>query len=348
MTSLFVLLVISLASAVGAWRLRPSYGDGAAMALLALALAVALPWPYAAMLAVIGLVAAAMLHRAAPPLAALPLAPAAAPSPSPLPAAPPAPLTIPPSRREPRPSAGVRARFMAAMGHELRSPLNSISGFAQLLEDGSDGPLNDAQRENVILVRRAAEELLTLLIDILDAARIEAGRIRLDRQWIAPVEVLTLALDRIRQSETEPPSIEAQVQPGLSPLYVDRTRLGQAVFNVLRAVVRNGATQHVRVREMREGDRAVVRFELLDRDKLITEADAARAFDPDPAARPEGRSLALGLALSVARELAQLHGGGARAESVDGGTNWMLWVPVESDEAPPEPVRRGPRPRAVR
>ncbi len=253
-------------------------------------------------------------------------------------------------RKESIPPVGVRARFMAAMGHELRSPLNSISGFAQLLEDGSDGPLNDAQRENVVLVRRAAGELITLLTDILDAARIEAGRVRLDRQWIAPVEVLTLALERSRAvSDVEHASVDAQVQPGLSPLFVDRARLGQALFNVLRALVRGRPTIYARVREMREGDETVVRFELHDRGTPVTDADAARAFDPDPAARPQGRSLALGLALSVARDLARLHGGDARAEPLDGGTNWIVWVPAQSDEPPPPRARRATSPaRGVR
>jgi two-component system sensor histidine kinase KdpD len=192
-------------------------------------------------------------------------------------------------------------------------------------------------------VRRAAGELLTLLTDILDTARIEAGRVRLDRQWTAPVEVLTLALERLRAQSESDANIEAQVQPGLSPLYVDRARLGQALLNVMRAVPRDRKL-HARVRESREGTRAVVRFELHDRAKPITDSDALRAFDPDPAARPEGRSLAIGLALSVARDLAQLHGGDARAESLDGGTNWIVWVPAESDVDPPPPARRSPRP----
>ncbi len=252
---------------------------------------------------------------------------------------------------EVRPPPGVRARFMAAMGHELRSPLNSILGFAQILEDGSDGPLEEAQRENVVLVRRAAHDLLMLLTDILDAARIEANRVRLDRQWVAPVEVLTLALERLRaQSELELPSIDAELQPGLAPLFVDRVRLGQAVFNVLRAAVRPRAPLLARVRELREGEQTRVRFELHDRGRPITDADALRAFDPDPAARPQGRSLALGLALSVARDLAVLHGGDARAESLDGGTLWIVWVPAASDD--PAPSTRGaprsPRPPPVR
>lgn len=250
------------------------------------------------------------------------------------------------AQRAARSAPGVRARFMAAMGHDLRSPLNSIMGFAQLLEDGSDGPLNDAQRENVVMVRRASQELLTLLTDILDAARIEAGRAKLDRQWTAPVEVLTLALERLRAAaDADLPAIEAELQPGLSPLFVDRARLAQAVLNVLRATVRPRAALRARVREAREGEQSVIRFELHDRERAVSDADALRAFDPDPDARPQGRSLALGLALSVARDLAQLHGGDARAESFDGGTLWILWVPATSPDAPPpkqaRPAARG-------
>lgn len=325
-------LAVGLAFLARGWRVVAR--DAESIAALALALGAAVPWPYGLVVALLGLAGGAWIHVARArverqALRALAERRAAAVVRADRPA------------RKTRPPVGVRARFMAAMGHELRSPLNSISGFAQLLEDGSDGPLNDAQLENVVLVRRAADELITLLTDILDAARIEAGRIRLERAWIAPVEVLTLALERERgESETERAVVEVQVQPGLSPLFVDRARLGQAVFNVLRAVVRGRAAIHARVRETTEAGRPVVRFELYDRGTPISATDAARAFDPDPAARPQGRSLALGLALSVARDLAQLHGGGARAEPLDGGTNWMLWVPAEiSDEPAPRRAR---------
>ena len=103
---------------------------------------------------------------------------------------------------------------------------------------------------------------------------------------------------------------------------------------MLRAALRPRAALVARVREVREGGPAIVRFELHDAGRPISEGDALRAFDPDPAARPQGRSLALGLALSVARDLAQLHGGDARAEALDGGTLWIVWVPAATDDAP--------------
>ncbi|MFO0683317.1 MAG: HAMP domain-containing sensor histidine kinase [Sandaracinus sp.] len=293
--------------------------------------------------------AIALVGRLAEESARRALAAKAEPAPPPPPAPAPAPKTsLRPSSRSSsslRAPASVRARFMAAMGHELRSPLNSITGFAQLLEDGSDGPLNDAQRENVMLVRRAAEELLTLLTDILDAARIEAGRFQLRKEWVAPVEVLTRALDRARAlPELEGQQVEAQIQPGLGAIYVDRARLGQALCNVLRAIGRAKRTVHARVRESYEGERPVIRFEIHDRSRPITDAEAARLFDSDPAARPAGRSLALGLALSLARELAQMHRGGARAEPFDGGTAWIVWIPAEPP--PDAPGAGGTRSRA--
>ena len=361
MTIVVVRVLVAIAFAVLARRLRGVGSEVEALVALGVALAIVVPWPTSVAIVVTALVLAAIRHRAQQRIErerdtlATYFASIRVESAGIVRGAQPAVddalarraidrlvereaelvKTVAAERAPPRVPAGVRARFMAAMGHELRSPLNSITGFAQLLEDGSEGPLNEAQRENVVLVRRASSELLTLLTDILDTARIEAGRVTLERHWIAPIEVLTLALSRAREHpETEALAIEAELQPGLEPLFVDRGRLAQALVNVLRAVGRSGTPLTARVREVRHGETSVVRFEVHDRSYAISDADAARAFDPDPAARAKGRSLALGLALSVARDLAQLHGGDARAEAVGRGTSWIVWVPAETTDEP--------------
>src|SRR5690606_28039776 len=95
-------------------------------------------------------------------------------------------------------AGGLRTRFMAAMSHELKSPLNSILGFGQLLEGGVDGALTSGQHESVVMIREAAEELLLLLTDILDLARLEAGKLALHRQWTPSVEILTEAIEKAR------------------------------------------------------------------------------------------------------------------------------------------------------
>ena len=233
-------------------------------------------------------------------------------------------------------STNVRARFMAAMGHELRSPLNSIIGFAQVLEDGADGPLTHAQQENVLLVRVAAEELLLLLTDILDSSRLEAGRVRLDRKWTASVEILTLTTQRTRgmleQSDRE---IEAEVQPGLPALFVDRGRIAQALQNLVRQALRGGGRGVLKLsaRSIEVSGKPMVRFDVTDPSRELSDADVRHAFDPDPEMpRATARSLALGLALGLARDLARLHGGDARCESA-GGACWYLLLPTGSDTA---------------
>lgn len=233
-------------------------------------------------------------------------------------------------------STSVRSRFMAAMGHELRSPLNSIIGFAQVLEDGADGPLTPAQQENVSLVRLAAEELLLLLTDILDSSRLEAGRVRLDRKWTASVEILTLTTQRARpQLDIVERDIEAEVQPGLPPLFVDRARIAQSLQNLVRQALKaNGkGPLRLRARSVTIDGASMVRFDVVDPSRDLSEADVKHAFDPDPdLPRAAGRSLALGLALGLARDLARLHGGDARCENA-GGACWYLLLPVEGDTA---------------
>ncbi|MEZ4337967.1 MAG: histidine kinase dimerization/phospho-acceptor domain-containing protein [Sandaracinaceae bacterium] len=113
----------------------------------------------------------------------------------------------------------LRSRFMASMSHDLKSPLNSIVGFSQILEAGLDGELSDAQRQSVSMIRRSAEELILLLTDTLDLARLEAGRLELSLGWVPSVEILTEAVRRGRAlvagREVE---IEAELQPGLPPV----------------------------------------------------------------------------------------------------------------------------------
>ncbi len=239
-------------------------------------------------------------------------------------------------------SSNVRSRFMAAMGHELRSPLNSIIGFAQVLEDGADGPLTPAQRENVSLVRVAAEELLLLLTDILDSSRLEAGRVLLDRKWTASVEILTLTTQRARPLlETTERELEAEIQPGLPPLFVDRARIAQSLQNLVRQALRGSGKKalRLRARAVALDGRAMVRFDVVDPSRELSDAEVNHAFDPDPdLPRKAGRSLALGLALGLARDLARLHGGDARCENADGAC-WYLLVPVDAEEARPRPGR---------
>ncbi|UJR86504.1 sensor histidine kinase [Sandaracinus amylolyticus] len=232
----------------------------------------------------------------------------------------------------------VRSRFMAAMGHELRSPLNSIVGFAQLLEDGADGPMTHDQRESVVMVRRSAEDLLRLLGDILDSARLDARRLRIKREWTPSVEIVTEAV-RLGRSIVEGTAvkIDPQIQAGLPPVYVDRARIVQAVVATFRHAARGKSEGVLTVRagigDARSGARALL-IEVRDDARSLGEDDLARIFDAfgDLRDSTSGRRVGgLGLALSLARKLVRLHDGDVWAECRDAtSTRYVVAVPLHT------------------
>lgn len=230
----------------------------------------------------------------------------------------------------------VRSRFMAAMGHELRSPLNSIVGFAQLLEEGADGPLTPGQHESVVMVRRSAQELLRLLTDILDSARLDAGRLRLKRAWTPSVEIVTEAA-RIGRSVVEGHAvqIEEQVQPGMPPVHVDRARIVQAVAATFRHAARGKSSGALELRArtgLAPDGVASLLVEVRDASRVMTAEERERVFDPFGQLRDaaSGRRMGgLGLALALARKLVRLHGGDVWAESrAPEGTRYVVSVPL--------------------
>jgi signal transduction histidine kinase len=237
----------------------------------------------------------------------------------------------------------LRTRFMASMSHELRSPLNSIVGFAQLLEEGMDGELAEGQRESVQMIRRGAEELIRLLTDVLDLARLEAGKLHLDREWVPSVELLTEAVTRGQAMvEGRDVEIEAELQPGLPAVRVDRRRILQSVLALFRhaslAMRRTTIRLRARVAPGPPGPDPQLRLELYDAVGAIPAAEVARIFEAfQEITAPTGRRVGgLGMALSLSRELVRLHGGEVWADSVPGaGTIICVALPLEDGTAEP-------------
>jgi signal transduction histidine kinase len=234
-----------------------------------------------------------------------------------------------------------RSRFMSAMGHELRSPLNSIVGFAQMLEEGADGPLAPGPRESVVMVRRSAQELLRLLTDILDSARLEAGRLQLRRAWTPAVEITTESVHLGRNIiEGQAVEIDTLVQPGLPPVYVDRARIVQAVVAAFRHAARNKTDGVLQLRATtgRAPDgRASLLVEVRDSARALHPDELERVFDAFGALRDTSsgqRRGGLGMALSLARNLVRLHGGEVWAESrAPEGTRYVVAVPLATSMA---------------
>lgn len=231
----------------------------------------------------------------------------------------------------------LRTRFMAAMGHELRSPLNSIVGFAQLLERGMEGDLTEGQRESVTMVRRSAEELILLLTDVLDLARLEAGRLHLEKQWTPSVEILTEAVARGRNIvEGREVEIEAELQPGLPPVHVDSRRIVQAVVALFRHAASSLRRTNIRLRARvapgPPGPERHLRVEIYDAIGAIPQEDVERIFEAfQEITEPTGRRVGgLGFALSLSRGIVRLHGGDIWADSFPGaGTVLCVALPLD-------------------
>ncbi|MFK7984734.1 MAG: sensor histidine kinase [Sandaracinaceae bacterium] len=247
------------------------------------------------------------------------------------------------AREEIADARALRTRFMAVMSHELRSPLNSIVGFTEVLDRGLDGPLSEGQRESVTMIQRSAGELILLLTDVLDLARLEAGRLSLDRAWTPSVEILTESVSRGRTLvEGRDVTIEAELQPGLPPVHVDARRIVQAVVALFRssASVLRRTTILVRARtaEGPPGPTSQLRVEIHHAIGVIPAGEVSNIFEAfQEIAAPTGRRLGgLGMALTLSRGLVRLHGGEVWAEpSRAEGTVLCLAIPL--DDAPSSP-----------
>jgi len=239
----------------------------------------------------------------------------------------------------------MRDLFLASMSHDLRSPLNGILGFVALLQKHD---LRAAQTESLAIIDRRGRELLELIENILDAAKIEAGRLELARDWITPPEILATAVRRGRELTLEkgasPNSVEVrgELQQGIGPIWVDGPRLTQAVINLVANAVKFCDRGVVRVRfsrANRDGQDGV-RIDVEDQGRGIPEKELAQIFDAFRQPIRSRRHGGLGLGLTMTRALVELHGGTIDvASSPEHGSVFTLFVPLLQPESEPAPFR---------
>lgn len=232
----------------------------------------------------------------------------------------------------------LRTQFLASMSHDLRSPLNSLLGFATLIASGVEGPITDEQRESIQMITRSARDLLRLVTNILDSARLEAGKLTLNRAWTPAADILTQALTEGRRMiDDRPLEIEAEVAPGLPHIYADQDRVVQAILGLLshaiHATDRGTIKVVARVAQGAPGPQGPhLRIDVIDQGAGIREADQATLFEAfREIQEPSGRRIGgLGLGLSLARELIRGHGGDVWFVSKQGrGTTFTVALPLE-------------------
>ncbi len=222
-----------------------------------------------------------------------------------------------------------KTRFLAHMSHELRTPLNAIINFADLLRDGSSGPLTERQRAYAEDMHSAGRHLLNLMTDVLDMARIEAGRIEIDTEAVSLEDLVGDGLRVVReQARAKGVRLSARVEPAAGTIEADGRKLRQVLFNLLANAIRftePGGTVVVRVSRQED----LVRIAVSDTGVGIDPADQERIFEEyEQAGPPDARRGGTGLGLALARRLVELHGGRILLESSPGaGSTFTVELP---------------------
>ena len=239
--------------------------------------------------------------------------------------------------------ARTRSEFLAQMSHELRTPLNGILGFAQLLL--SDQQLNARQARGLAIIQQSGQHLLTLISDILDLARIDAGKLELNIATIAlPLFVSTVA-DIIRVKADEK-TLRFDYSPITQPLAVrgDELRLRQVLLNLLSNAVKFTDHGHIGLNVTTlgyedtppEGMSVRLRFEISDSGIGMAPDQVQRLFQPfEQLAESRRREGGAGLGLAISRRLVQLMGGGIEVHSEVGKGSvfaFELKLPVTASE----------------
>jgi len=230
--------------------------------------------------------------------------------------------------------------FLANMSHELRTPLNAILGYAQLMARDERIPVEE--RKNVATINRAGSHLLSLINDVLEITRIEAGRTTLEE---APFDLgaTLLAVEEMTRVRAEAKGLVLKVEHrGELPLYVrgDAHHLRQVLINLLGNAVKYTDRGQVSL-HIEAADDGQVRFQVSDTGPGIAQADQKQlfhAFYQTPAGIAKGEGTGLGLTIS--REFVQLMGGELTLESAPGqGSTFRFTIPLPAAPAP-EPVEQ--------
>ena len=223
-----------------------------------------------------------------------------------------------------------KSEFLANMSHELRTPLNAIIGFSDVLLQRMFGELNEQQADYLDDIRTSGTHLLTLINDILDLSKIEAGRMELEAAPFSLVAALNNAVTLVRErAQSHAIKLELDIAPELDTVVADERKVKQVVVNLLANAVKftpDGG--RVTLRAARENGE--VRLAIHDTGIGIAAEDQERIFEEFQQASHQGERSreGTGLGLSLSKRMVELHGGTITVESAPGkGSTFTVVLP---------------------
>lgn len=243
----------------------------------------------------------------------------------------------------------VKTAFVSNISYELRTPLTSIAGFAEMLDGGYGGDLPAAARDYVAAILASVARLAALIDDILDLTQSDTGGLLLAEDEIDLVELMEgLTGEAAALAEAKGLSFEARLGPAAGVVTGDRRRLGQAVLNLLRNAVQFTAGGG-RVLLVADGDAAEARIVVSDDGPGIDPADQTRIFDrfqrsaERRAGGMEDGAAGIGLGLPLARQFVEAHGGTITLQSEPGvGSTFTIALPRTAEQRAAYPAASPP------
>ncbi|HZT05828.1 MAG TPA: ATP-binding protein [Chloroflexota bacterium] len=234
-----------------------------------------------------------------------------------------------------------KSEFLANMSHELRTPLNAIIGFSELLLEKSFGQLNEKQEVYLRDVLNSGNHLLALINDILDLAKVEAGKMELDRTSFSVVEALQSALSIVRErAANHAITLSMNVSPQVDLVEADERKFKQIMFNLLSNAVKfTPDAGAITVEAQPDGD--YLRISVRDTGVGIAEADQPRVFEEfqQVGTSSHVKHEGTGLGLPLAKHFVELHGGVMWLESQLGkGSTFSFTLPLVRRASVDEPA----------
>ena len=260
----------------------------------------------------------------------------------------------------------MKSEFLATMSHELRTPLNAIIGFSEALKDGLMGKMSHTQHEYIADIFTSGQHLLSLINDILDLSKVEAGMMTLEWESVDLNSLLSNSLSIVKEkAASQSIRLELESDESLGNVQLDVRKTKQIIYNLLSNAVKfsaNGGRVVLRARRVARdlvgvlpGGWSVYRFPLADNEYTefveicvsdngigISRENMAKLFqafsqiDSSLARKFEGT----GLGLAMVKQLAELQGGTVAVASAEGeGACFAAWLPIREPASATLPLR---------
>jgi signal transduction histidine kinase len=234
-------------------------------------------------------------------------------------------------RRAAEHASEVKSAFLASMSHELRTPLNAVIGYSQMLQEEAEADNRPSDFQDLQKIESAGKHLLELINSILEMSKIEAGKVEVHAAPFAIPELLDEVIELVRPTaEKNGNKLDIVVAPGVNRMFSDVVKVRQCLLNLLSNAskfTQNGKVT-LRVERVIEGQRAFLRFDVIDSGPGISAEELTRLFEPFhqlESTPVRGKGQGTGLGLAITRRLTRMLGGDTFVQSEPGqGSTFTL------------------------